>query len=273
MSQSDLPIMPFFVKDWIAATMHWPGAERGAYISLLAFQWVNGMVPPDVSRLARITGYSEEEFERLWEVVGTKFEACEEGLFNKRLEEHRKEALRLRDSRALGASLANQKRRAQRDARRDAQHGSTDVPLDDAERTHTSTSTYLSEEKKEDAKPRVRSAHAQRVSRGTKDDFFDEGFLRFKLAMPTRVGGQKWRATQKAWNARKTEGYSDDVMVAGAERYHGFADVMIPDKQYVMQGATFLGPEKHFLADWEVPADAGANGRWSPPSEDQTDPP
>lgn len=273
MSESDLPIMPFFVKDWIAATQHWPGAERGAYISLLAFQWVNGHVPQDVSQLARLTGFTEPDFERLWCTVGQKFDLDDGRLFNSRLEEHRKKALQLRDARTLGATLANQKRRAQRVARRDAERGSTDVPREDAERTHTSTSTYLSSEEEKEKKPRARSARAQRVSRGTNDDFYDEGFLRFKLAMPMRTGGQKWRATKKAWNARREEGYSEDVIVAGTERYNAFTEAMVPDKQYVMQAVTFLGPEKHFLADWNIPADAANGERWSPPSEDQVDPP
>ncbi len=90
MSDADLPMMPFFVKDWLAATMHWGSAERGAYISLLAFQWVNGKVPPDVSQLARISGLTEAEFEKVWLKIGRKFDGDESGLFNNRLEEHRK---------------------------------------------------------------------------------------------------------------------------------------------------------------------------------------
>ena len=72
MSVDDLPFMPFWVKDWIAATMHWAGAERGAYFQLLCFQWVNGRVPPDVSQLARITGFDETEFESIWRTVGER---------------------------------------------------------------------------------------------------------------------------------------------------------------------------------------------------------
>jgi uncharacterized protein YdaU (DUF1376 family) len=228
------------------------------------FSPFSGFVPPDVSQLARITGFSEPEFEKLWVTVGTKFDCNERGLFNNRLEDHRKEAQRLREARTLGATLANEKRRA----RRHAEHSSTDVPQEDAERTHTYTSTSTSQEEK---KPRARSARAQRVSRET--DFYDENFLRFKLAMPDRVGGHGWSSTKRVWDARLREGEDPEKMIAGAERYANFAAVMIHDKQYVMQAKKFLGPDKWYLEDWEVPPEGAREERWTPPADDVVDPP
>jgi len=266
MSADDLPMMPFFVKDWLAATMHWPCAERGAYISLLSFQWCNGSVPPDVSQLARIAGVNEGDFERIWLTVGAKFDADDTGLFNRRLEEHRKEALRLRDARTLGATLANQKRRA----RRDAERGSTPVPRDDAERTHPSTSTSTSTSSEEEKKTaRARPARAQRVLRGTYDLSADDDWLNFKLAFPARAGGQPWRAAMKAWRARVAEGHDPKEFVAGAERYATWIKARGDERTaYVMHAKTFLGPEKYFLQDWDPPLEAANDERWSPPSDD-----
>lgn len=255
-------MMPFFVKDWLTATMAWPCAERGAYISLLAYQWANGSVPPDVSQLARIAGVDEGEFEHVWLTVGSKFDADERGLFNKRLEEHRKEALRLRDARTLGATLANQKRRA----RHDAERGSTTVPREDAERTHPSTSPSTSTEE-EQKKPRARSARAQRVLRGTFDLSADESWLNFKLAFPARAGGQPWRAAMQAWRTRLAEGHDPQQFIEGATRYAKWVKARGAERtEYVMHAKTFLGPEKYFLQDWELPA-ANDEG-WSPPSDD-----
>lgn len=263
MSADDLPMMPFWVKDWLASTMHWPCAERGAYISLLCFQWCNGHVPPDVPQLARITGASEAEFERIWQSLSAKFDADAHGLFNRRMEEHRKEALRLRDARTLGASLANAKRRAKKAARA----GSTEVPHADAERTHPSPSPSPvppSEEEKKNA-ARGRSARARRVSRGTD---FDEEFLTFKLEFPLRAGGQPWSAAQKCWNARRAEGYEPEQMIAGATRYAQYIRLKGDERSaYVMHAKTFLGPEKYFLQDWELPV-AANDERWSPPSDE-----
>lgn len=272
--------MPCFVKDWIAATMHWPCAERGAYWSLLCFQWVNKALPADEAQLARIGGIDPADFPRVWATVGAKFDGDERGLYNKRLEQHRKEALRLRDARAMGASVANQKRYAKRIALRSAANDADFNAERDAERiapvTHTSTSTSTStkEEKKTDAAPRAkRSAHAQRVSRETFDDPADEGWLRLKLIAPKRIGSQPWQRGRKAWAARRAEGYEEDVIIAGGERWARFVSETHQDPRYVMQVATFLGPDKHFLADWEVPPDAANDGRWSPASEDVEDPP
>jgi len=261
-------MMPFWVKDWFGATLHWPGAERGAYISLLAFQWINGAVPADVSQLARITGFTEGEFERIWTTVGAKFDANGEGLFNRRLEEHRKDALRLRDRHTLGATLANEKRRAQRDAERRAENGADH----DAERTPPSPSPSPSPSAFENkSAERRRSARAGRVPRGTE---VDEDFLSFKLEFPMRAGGQPWRLAQNTWNARIHEGIEPEVMIEGAKRYAKFIAETGKDRsEYVMQAKTFLGPEKHFLADWDVPPDAAQAERWSPPADDPVDPP
>jgi uncharacterized protein YdaU (DUF1376 family) len=275
---NQLPMMPFWPKEWIAGTMHWPCAERGAYISLLAFQWINGHVPPDVPQLARITGSSELEFEKLWQTVGAKFDAGTVGLFNRRAEEHRKEALRLRDARTFGASLANQKRAAKRDARRLSAandpgfEAANDADAQrDAQTTHTSPSPSPSSEDQKKTE-RKRSANAQRVSRGTVEAF-DENWLLFKLAFPLRAGGQPWKAAISAWRARLAEGHAPELIIAGAERYAEFIKAKGDERTtFVMHAKTFLGPEKYFLQDWHVPAAAAASARWVPPGDDLAEP-
>lgn len=258
-----LPYMPFWAKDWIASVQHWPCAERGAYISLLAFQWINGHVPLDVPQLARITGCTEAEFEKLWVIVGPKFEADEEGLFNKRAEEHRKEAQRLRGARVLGASVANEKRRVKREARK----GAEVEPRTDAERTHPYPYPNPTEEEEKNPTSR-RSARAQRVRRGTYDLTADEHWLSFKLAYPLRAGGQPWRAAMQSWRARVDEGYEPAQMIAGAERYALFVKAKGDERTaYVMHAKTFLGPEKYFMQDWELP-EAANDERWTPPVDD-----
>lgn len=165
MSEDELPMMPFMVKDWIAATMHWPCAERGAYISFLAFQWVNKFLPAEDAQLARIGGIEPENFDHVWATVGQKFEADERGLFNIRLEEHRKKAMELRTARARGAETTNAGRRAMRDAQR--------VRFENAQRyahaTHPSTSPSSSSKNEEKEKSiEGRSALAEReCERGT----------------------------------------------------------------------------------------------------------
>jgi uncharacterized protein YdaU (DUF1376 family) len=250
-------MMPFWVKDWIAAVQGWPGAERGAYISLLAHQWCNGFVPQDVSQLARITGFSEVDFERMWLTVGEKFDCDARGLFNPRLEEHRKEALRLRDARTLGASLANEKRRAKRLARSDE---SEDAERD-AHTTHPSPSPSPSNGRKKEEETR-RSASAQRVPRGTSWD--DDQWLNFKIEFPHRAGGQPWERAKKACRARLAAGATWEEIISGATRYAKYCESAGKiGTELVMQAATFLGPDKRYLEDWEIPPEA-SDARWSP---------
>jgi uncharacterized protein YdaU (DUF1376 family) len=266
MSQDDLPMMPFFVKDWIAATVHWSDAERGAYMSLLAHQWVNGSVPPDVSQLARIMGTPSDQFDARWGIVGRKFDGDDTGLFNNRLEEHRKDALRLRDAHSLGARKANANRRARRSAQHDAENGVERSAEHGAVDTPTSTSTSTSSEEKS-KKPSLRSASAQRASRGTAWD--DEKWITFKIDYPHRIGGYDWEGAKKAWRARLAEGHTWDELFDGVKRYRAYCETA-NKPEFVMMPKTFCGPGKRFLEEWEVPVPGDA---WAPPADDATDPP
>jgi uncharacterized protein YdaU (DUF1376 family) len=107
---NSLAMLPFFPRDYLAATRHMSLAERGVYTDLLWLQWENGPLPDDAERLANMVGCQLAEFERLWQVVGRKFERTEQGLLNRRLELHREEALRLKAKRSKGASITNTRR-------------------------------------------------------------------------------------------------------------------------------------------------------------------
>ena len=79
-------------------------------------------------------------------------------------------------------------------------------------------------------------------------------FESFKLAYPKRSGSQPWRRAIRAANARSNEGATFDAMIYGARRYADFCEAIDnTGTQYVMQAATFLGPEQHFLEAWDPP--------------------
>jgi uncharacterized protein YdaU (DUF1376 family) len=120
MSGKSLAMMPWFPRDFIAATRHLALAERGAYRELLDYQWEMGVLPKDPMRLARLLVITPDEFAPIWAAIGDKFEECGAGLANKRLEEHRKKAVEQRDKKINGAQKTNAKRYAQHDAERDA---------------------------------------------------------------------------------------------------------------------------------------------------------
>jgi uncharacterized protein YdaU (DUF1376 family) len=317
------------VKDWIATTMHWPDAERGAYISLLCFQWVNGYVPTDVEQLARLMGTPAERFEAIWATLGPKFEADERGLFNRGVEIERRLALKTRDARVLGATRANEVIRARKQDTRANYSPAKDGELEtieaalttpaanetlsehsaNAQRSEISPLTLSSlgssessseEESSEDpsshplkegsvrgenyashrlsiAKEPAPGALGKPIKRLTKTraSFLEDKFIEFKVTYPIRVGTQPWKRAAGCWNARiRDDGYTAEQIIEGTERYAKWCEATGKVRtEKVMQASTFLGPEKHFLADWELPAQPANDERWSPESDELLDPP
>lgn len=79
---------------------------------------------------------------------------------------------------------------------------------------------------------------------------FDE----IKAVYPKRAGSQPWTKAAKAANARIKEGSTFSELVDGTKRYAAFMRSQGQvGTQYVMQAATFFGPERHFLEPWEKP--------------------
>ncbi len=80
-------------------------------------------------------------------------------------------------------------------------------------------------------------------------------FEAFKKAFPKRAGTQPWNRALKAIRARLKEGSQWSDFLEGAQRYADYCDSTVTTgTQFVMQAATFCGPEKHFLESWKPPA-------------------
>jgi uncharacterized protein YdaU (DUF1376 family) len=97
MSDRELPMMPWFPKDFAAATAAWSFAEASLYRCLLDAQWLTGPLPTDPVRLARIAKCDQPTFDEAWPAVRTKFSDVSGCLVNERLEEHRAEAMRRKE--------------------------------------------------------------------------------------------------------------------------------------------------------------------------------
>jgi len=99
-----LAMLPWFVRDYIAATRQFSLAERGAYTDLLFLSWEIGPLPKDLARLARLIGCDRTEFASVWPVIRDKFTETAEGLVNIRLEEHRAESMQRSESARASAN-------------------------------------------------------------------------------------------------------------------------------------------------------------------------
>jgi uncharacterized protein YdaU (DUF1376 family) len=105
-----LPLMPFFVGDFLASTATWTGEEQALYLLLLAIQWSSGPLPPFIDKLAHMVRYPPKRFDTFWRArVAAKFEVTKSGLVNRRLEKHREKAqaiARINHLRAVKAAQA-----------------------------------------------------------------------------------------------------------------------------------------------------------------------
>jgi uncharacterized protein YdaU (DUF1376 family) len=113
--KATLPMMPFYVRDWIAGTRELTPAERGVYIDLLCLEWDSGgPLNKDLGRLAGMVSVSKKQFRALWRKVKNKFELLPAGYINARLEEERQAAIARRQKTSEKASNAALKRWEQR---------------------------------------------------------------------------------------------------------------------------------------------------------------
>ncbi len=244
---SDLPMMPWWPSDYIAGTRAMRIAERGAYCELLFFQWEMGHLPTDHGRLSRLLGLTLEEFEDLWPAIQCKFVARNGGLVNERLESERKKALEKRDRHRRGAEKTNAKRRqgdmlsdTPSDTLSDAPSGSPPSPSPSPIEPTT-----------------VDSPKSTKRPRGWPSNWSDQKEVMlegFKSRYPKRSGAQPWKRAREAINARLKEGAEWSEILEGAERYAIHVRAIGKEHSpFVMQAATFCGPECHYLEDWGVP--------------------
>lgn len=85
---------------------------------------------------------------------------------------------------------------------------------------------------------------------------FDEAWT----ALPKRAGNNPKGRALRAYAARLGEGCKADAVLAGVRRYAAFCRATGKEgSEYVMQGATFFGPERPFLQPWTV---ANGGGEW-----------
>lgn len=111
---NSLAMMPWFARDYLAATRAMRLAERGAYCDLLFYQWEMGDLPGDAKSLARLLGAERAEFEGIWKNIRHKFIKRGTRLVNVRLEEHRLKAISQRQKKIDAAKKTNEKRYGER---------------------------------------------------------------------------------------------------------------------------------------------------------------
>lgn len=86
---------------------------------------------------------------------------------------------------------------------------------------------------------------------------YSPDFERAWIAYPTRTGHSKAEAF-KAWQARMADGEAVETILQGIDRYAAYCEANHTEPRFVKHAATFLGPDRHYLNDWTVPARTAA---------------
>lgn len=71
---------------------------------------------------------------------------------------------------------------------------------------------------------------------------------------PKRLGNNPKNLAYRAYNARRAENISVEVLSAGVKRYKAFCDATRKTgTEFVMQASTFFGPRYEFEEEWTLP--------------------
>lgn len=83
---------------------------------------------------------------------------------------------------------------------------------------------------------------------------YTEDFERLWVIYPKRRPSNPKIKAFKAFTARLKQGYSYDDIKSGLERYIACKEAENQiGTPYILQGATFFGPDEWFLEEWEAP--------------------
>jgi len=92
------PAFQFYASDFLSdinvTTMTM--AQRGMYITLLAFEWIEGSLPTDILKLRILCG-NHPDFDSDWQVVSSCFTNSDGKLYNNRLESERSNMVAYRE--------------------------------------------------------------------------------------------------------------------------------------------------------------------------------
>lgn len=94
-----LAMMPWFPRDFLAATRGWSVTATGVYRALLDAQWDLGVLPESPKILRNLIGATAKEWSAGWTKCESKFPLIDGVRKNDRLEAHRAKALRLSEKR------------------------------------------------------------------------------------------------------------------------------------------------------------------------------
>ncbi len=81
------PAMLLYTKDWLTGTAEMEPGEKGIYIDLMCYQQINGSLPTDINKLAKLCSVSINQFRELWAGIKHKFVEIDGRLVNQKVKQ------------------------------------------------------------------------------------------------------------------------------------------------------------------------------------------
>ena len=246
-----------FIGDYRKKTARLTPLEHGVYGLLLdEFYATEAPLPLDAGELANIVGArTDADKAAIKKVLGRYFTKSGAGWVNPRAEE---EVGNTRKFSAAQKSRADKRWSGDRSGNAETvpnQYRGDAEPVPDhmpGEYPTDASHSQTPQPKPESITTAKNKGPTARLSTRQDGNFDLESF---KAVYPKRAGAQPWARAARAVKARIKGGSNLDDMILGARRYADFCEAGgKTGTAYVMQAATFLGPELHFLELWEPPA-------------------
>ena len=246
-----------FVGDYRKKTARLTPLEHGVYGLLLDELYAaEAPLPLDAGELANIVGArTDADYAALNKVLGCYFAKTGAGWENPRALEEMEDASKFS---AAQKSRADKRwggdRPGNAEAMPDGYRGGTvsALPVEYPKHaSHSHSQTPQPQPKPDSITTAIKKGPSARLPTRPAEEL---DFESFKAAYPKRTGAQPWAKAVKAANARIKGGAHFCAMIDGARRYAAFCEAT--DKsgtEFVMQAATFLGPEQHFMEPWDLP--------------------
>jgi len=208
------PAFQFYASDFLSdinvTTMTM--AQRGMYITLLAFEWIEGSLPTDLLKLRILCG-NHPDFDNDWQIVRNCFIEKEGRLYNNRLETERGNMIAYRE-------------RMSANGRKGAE-------------------TRWQSHSKAIAKPSNKEVEEEVVVRSkrvnVKKEYTDEFLNEFWTIYP-RSDNRK-RALDKYISARK-KGVDKEKIISGLKNYIKYWKAKNTEPQYIPMASTWLTQER-----------------------------
>ena len=255
-----------WIGDYQRDTGHLSMVEHGAYNLMLDVHYATERpLPRDKEALYRLLrAITKEERAAVESVLGQFWTETDDGWVNGRAnEEITKAGTQAETNRRIAAEREAKRREHEQSTKRSTNRATNrDTNRSTiAQRTHShslshSLSHSHSQKKEKDpsadppTKSRTNSPAKSRPDARPPPPEWEH----LKSLYPERAGAQPWTRALRATNARIKEGATWEELIDGVSRYAVYCrETGKVGTEFVMQAATFLGPECHFRQPWQPP--------------------